>query len=127
MNCPKCGATTLRTVGTVSVDIVNVQCPKHGFQPVRVETVGPRRFDGETYEPAKDRKRLNTQYRAVFAAMSDGKTHTLYELAATTGYSEQSISARIRDFRKARNGGHEVIKRRVAGGLWEYTLIPYQP
>lgn len=83
-----------------------------------------RAFDGVTYEPDQDRHRLNKQYRDVWAAMSDGQPHTLYELSQRTGHPEQSISARIRDFRKPRNGSHVVERHRVDGGLFEYTLKP---
>jgi hypothetical protein len=80
-------------------------------------------FDGATYT-ADDKRRLNRQYRNVWSAMSDGQPHTLYELSERTGYPEQSISARIRDFRKPRNGSHTVTRTRVSGGVYAYTLIP---
>ena len=81
-------------------------------------------FDGDTYDPPQDKHRLNKQYRDVWNVMLDGEPHTLSDLSRRTGYPEQSISARIRDFRKPRNGSHTVERHRVDGGLFEYTLKP---
>lgn len=82
-------------------------------------------YDGETYERSKDQVRLNRQTVLVFAAMSDGRWHTLHGLQEITGEPQASISARIRDFRKVRFGGHTVLRRRVEGvrGLYEYLLV----
>lgn len=80
--------------------------------------------DGKTYERAKDYARLNAQHKRVYYAMQVDSWLTLARIAAMTGDPEASISARLRDFRKARFGGHQVRRRRVAGGgLWEYKLI----
>jgi hypothetical protein len=75
---------------------------------------------GETYEPDRDRDRLNRQMRDVFLAFTDGRWWTLRDLAERTGHPEPSISARLRDLRKAKFGGHIVEKRYVAHGVWEY-------
>lgn len=82
-----------------------------------------RTFDGLTYDPAQDRDRLSTQYARVFALMRDGRWRTLGEIQAAVGGSEAGVSARLRDARKARFGGHKVERRRVDGGLWSYRLI----
>jgi hypothetical protein len=58
----------------------------------------------------------------VYKLMTDGAWHTLPELAKAVQGSEAGVSARLRDLRKARFGGHVVDKRRVEGGLWEYRL-----
>ena len=83
-------------------------------------------FDGETYEPGFDYERLGRQWKAVYSLMSDGKWRTLFEVEAILGFPPQSISARLRDFRKAKFGGHEV-ERRYRGdrvnGLFEYRLL----
>ncbi len=86
-------------------------------------------FDGETYDPTIDGHRLAGQWLAVWDAMSDGGWHTLADLHATTGCPEASISARLRDFRKARFGGHTVLRQRVSedGGTWIYRLLPAAP
>lgn len=80
-------------------------------------------FGGTTYDPAQDGPRLSTQLKRVQAAMLDGEWHTLAELAARCGGSEAAISARIRDFRKPKFGGHTVERQRVCSGLWRYRLV----
>lgn len=89
----------------------------------------PLRFDGETHEPEHDRKRLGRQLQAVFDLMQDGAWWTLDNLErelfwrfAVTA-STQSISARLRDLRKPKFGGHTVNRRRLCGGVYEYQLI----
>lgn len=81
-------------------------------------------FDGETFEPDKDAKRLSTQQDRAFALMRDSQWRTLRTIAASLGCPEQSASARVRDLRKPRFGGHKVDRRRVAGGLFEYRVVP---
>ena len=83
------------------------------------------RFGGSTYEPEHDETRLNKQLRRVYDAMKDGEWLTLDEIAGKTGDQCQSISARLRDFRKPRFGGHEVQRRRrgePSQGIHEYKL-----
>ena len=80
-------------------------------------------FDGETYEPAQDKHRLNCQLRRVFDLMCDGKWRTLDVIAYQVSGSEAAISARLRDFRKPRFGAHTVERRRVKCGLFEYRLL----
>jgi len=83
-------------------------------------------FSGITYEAKHDRSRLAAQSSRVFTLMSDGAWRTLGEIAEATGDPQQSVSARLRDFRKARWGGH-VVERRARGkrseGLFEYRLV----
>lgn len=83
----------------------------------------PPEFDGETYEPAEDQARLTGQALAVFQTMQGGAWWTLCSLSNATGASEASVSARLRDFRKARFGAHTVERERVSKGLWRYRLI----
>lgn len=79
--------------------------------------------DGDTYEPAIDRARLGKQHREVFDLMSDGKARTLREIEDATRYPQSSISARLRDFRKRKFGGHQVDRtRRGDTGTYEYRL-----
>lgn len=83
-------------------------------------------FDGETYEPKFDETRLRGQFGRVFKLMKDEKWRTLSEIAAVTGDPEPGISARLRDFRKIKFGGHTVNRRRRGepkDGLFEYQLI----
>lgn len=93
-------------------------------------------FDGDTFDPEKDYKRLRSQLDRVKFAMIDGQFLTLGEIAASTksmaarfglevNDSEAGISARIRDLRKEKFGGapYHVESRRRGDekrGLWEY-------
>lgn len=84
-------------------------------------------FDGETYEEALDLERLGDQLQAVRRVMLDGRWRTLAELGVAAGCPEASASARLRDLRKKRFGGHAVERRRRGEGkrgLFEYRLTP---
>jgi hypothetical protein len=83
-------------------------------------------FDGATYDPALDGPRLGGQLAAVRRALASGGWWTLRELSTFCGGSEAGVSARLRDLRKAKFGGHEVDRERVPGGsgLWRYRLLP---
>ena len=54
------------------------------------------------------KKYLTGQFQAVWNAMIDGTPLTLAAISRKTGYPQQSVSARIRDFRKEEFGGHTV-------------------
>lgn len=90
-------------------------------------------FDGETYVPEFDHDRLKGQMLRVYKLLSFfGKGHQLWlslaDLERGTGDPQASISARIRDLRKAKFGSHNVHKRRRGNpsmGVWEYLL--HQP
>lgn len=88
-------------------------------QPVSLQGV---RFDGSTYDPAKDRDRLTGQLAKVYGLMKDGHWRTLAEITTAVGGSEAGVSARLRDLRKERFGKHTVERKRVDGGLWAYRL-----
>jgi hypothetical protein len=77
---------------------------------------------GETFDPDRDGERLNLQREKVFRVMSDGQWHTLGYLERVTGQPQASISARLRDFRKPKFGGHTVQRTYVRDGLWAYRL-----
>lgn len=80
-------------------------------------------FDGETYEPKKDYRRLKRQLDAVYELMKDGRWRTLAQIQAVVAGSEAAISARLRDLRKEQHGGFDVQRRRMmGGGLFEYCL-----
>jgi len=93
---------------------------KHA-EEARVEAVPE--FDGATYSHDRDHVRLGKQMLAVVEVLKDGDWHTLAELSQRTGYPEASISARIRDCRKARFGGKEIVSDYVRRGLWRYRLV----
>lgn len=82
-----------------------------------------RAFDGETYEPERDYVRLTGQLGRVFNLMKDGQWRTLTQISRITQGSPQAISARLRDCRKAKYGGHTVERKWVDSGLWAYRLI----
>lgn len=73
-------------------------------------------FGGATFSFALDGQRLTTQFQRVFAHMQDGDWHK------ASGGSEAGVSARLRDMRKERFGGHTVERMRGASGLWFYRL-----
>ena len=81
-------------------------------------------FDGDHYDPAIDRERLTGQIKDVYRAMVDGRWHTVEELQDATGHPQASISAQLRNLRKERYGGHDIIGRyRVnTNRIFEYKL-----
>lgn len=82
-------------------------------------------FDGDTYDHERDHLRLSGQAQRVVDLISDGEWRTLAEIAATTGDPEASVSARLRDLRKAKFGRHEIDRRQRdpdVPGLYEYRL-----
>jgi hypothetical protein len=85
-------------------------------------------FDGPALSTA-DHERLGTQLAAVRGAMTSGRWLTLDEIRWDIEYvygikaTTQSISARLRDLRKAKFGGHTVERKRVEGGLYTYRLV----
>lgn len=81
-------------------------------------------FGGETYDEDRDGERLRTQLRRVYGYMSDGDWHRLSEIADACRGSEAAVSARLRDLRKDRFGGHIVERQYLRDGLWVYRLIP---
>jgi hypothetical protein len=81
-----------------------------------------RRFDGTTYDPARDAARLGGQLQRVFDLMRDGEWRTLAEVARAVGGTEAAVSARLRDLRKPRFGSHTVERQHVSGGLWQYRM-----
>jgi hypothetical protein len=80
--------------------------------------------DGVTFDREADSARLGRLMAAVERAMGNRQWWTLAGLSRATGGPEASVSARIRDLRKPRFGGHTVERRRCANGLWEYRLTP---
>ena len=80
-------------------------------------------FDGATYEPDKDQKRLGTLLIRVYNVLKDGQPHTLPELVLKCGGSETGVSSKLRDLRKARFGGHTIEATRKHGGTWTYRLV----
>jgi hypothetical protein len=85
----------------------------------------PPVMDGATFSEPEDGNRLRAQLAAVRAAMSDGEWHTLADLEKLTGAPQASVSARLRDLRKQKFGGHQIDRQRVedGNGLHEYRMV----
>lgn len=79
-------------------------------------------FDGETYSRTHDHARLGKQYLSVLNVMRDGRWRSLADISAIIAAPQASISARIRDMRKAKFGGYGVERRRLSGGYYQYRL-----
>jgi hypothetical protein len=88
-----------------------------------VTTTPAMRFDGATFDTEKDADRLGAQCQRVLDVMRDGRWRTLRQLSDESDAPEASVSARLRDLRKPRFGGHQVERRRVNdAGTWEYKV-----
>lgn len=79
-------------------------------------------FDGATYDPEKDFRRLDSQLGRVYRLMRDGKWRTLREIAMLVNGSEAGVSARLRDLRKPKFGGYTLQSKRRFDSLWIYRL-----
>lgn len=80
-------------------------------------------FQGETFDPARDGKRLSKQLDAVRTFMILSDWVTLSEISEATGAPEASCSARLRDLRTPRGGSFIIQRRFVSRGLHEYRLV----
>lgn len=84
-------------------------------------------FDGETAAP-EDAPRLTGQLEVVLEAIQGEEWWTLDELQAYVEtrlgrrVTQTSVSARLRDLRKKKFGGHTVERRNEGGGLFRYRL-----
>jgi len=81
------------------------------------------RFDGETFDRARDGARLTGQLRRVYDVMRDGQWRTIGEIANAVLGSEAAVSARLRDLRKPRFGAYRVERQYVTAGLWMYRVV----
>ena len=73
----------------------------------------------------------NSRFQSVWRVMADGEWHTLREISDKSGYSEASVSAQLRDYRKTKYGGHTVDSRYAKKQTHdnetlarEYKLVP---
>jgi hypothetical protein len=78
-------------------------------------------FDGVDYQPELDFVRLKGQMERIYNLMQDGQFRTLSLISNVTGDPESSVSAQLRNFRKARFGGFIVNRKRV-DNTWYYQL-----
>jgi len=81
------------------------------------------RFGGETYDPERDRKRLTGSLLKIRVAMAPGGWWTLARLADIGECSPAAASARVRDLRKSKFGGHTIDREYVADGIWRYRML----
>lgn len=81
-------------------------------------------FDGATFSAPRDGERLHAQLVAVrqFMVCNADCWWSLEELEVALGYPQASISARLRDLRKAKFGGFEIARKYMARGQWAYRL-----
>lgn len=79
-------------------------------------------FNGSDYVHVRDVGRLTEQMGRVKAHMADGGWHTLNAIATATGDPAPSVSAQLRHLRKPRFGSHNITKRYVGDGLYEYRM-----
>ncbi len=91
------------------------------------DTAKDLQFSGSDYEPRYDQVRLTGQLKRIWDLMLDGHWRTLSEIEALTGTPHSSVSAQLRNLRKAEFGSHDFIKRsrgNRSSGLWEMKVIP---
>ena len=84
----------------------------------------PSIFDG-AYVTKEDDARLTKQQKVIYELMKDGGWRTLRSISSVTGIPEASVSAQLRNLRKPKFGGHQVITRHLTGtgrGNYEYQL-----
>ena len=80
-------------------------------------------FDGSDYVESRDFARLGGQLLDIVDLMSDGKFRTLEQISRAIGAPEASVSAQLRNLRKARFGSWIVEKSHMGYGLYVYKLI----
>lgn len=86
-------------------------------------------FDGETYEPSRDKARLTGQLKAVYNVMSDGEWRSLIQISQLAGIKlnkyvpDSSASARLRDLRKDKFGGYEIERKSMGNGIFHYRMV----
>ena len=80
-------------------------------------------FDGADYRE-QDFERLTGQMARIYDLMKDGQWRTLKQIATITNSPEASVSAQLRNFRKARFGALQVNRKRITEGTYAYQLLP---
>ena len=82
------------------------------------------RFDGSDYDHERDSERLKTQLQIIEDFMDSNGYKTLQQIADATGFPAASVSAQLRNLRKARFGARTVEKKHIKNGLYSYRLLP---
>ena len=101
------------------------------IEPIETRHLKSNVFAGPGCETTADHAALSKQYKKIFDLMVDERWRTVEEIAAATGFPEESIGAQLRNMRKARFCGvdqftrHDVPRRWRAGftRLSEYRLL----
>jgi len=81
-------------------------------------------FDGDDYQPARDKQRLTTGLHKVRMYMENAGWKTIMQISDDLDMYSPSVSAMLRDLRKERFGGRTVDRRYVMNGIYEYYLMP---
>jgi hypothetical protein len=79
-------------------------------------------FDGADVVHSRDVPRLTGQLLRVYYAILDGEWHTVDAVSRATGDQATSVSAQLRNLRKARFGGHTIDRKHIGNGLYQYRL-----
>ena len=81
-------------------------------------------FDGHHIDQKKDAPRLTRQLKKIVEIVTDGAWYTVDEIHARTEFPHASISAQLRNLRKAKFGGWAVEGRyRKNLRIFEYRFI----
>ena len=86
-------------------------------------TIEPPKFDGSDINQDRDTSRLTGQLERILEYIRPGHWVTLEMIAHFAGAPEASVSAQLRNLRKARFGSHVIEKRYVDNGLYEYRFL----
>ncbi len=77
----------------------------------------------ETNTPAAEwRVKGPTQRAVVLNLLQNSSWCTMRELSVLSGFSQGSVSSRIRDLRMPEFGGYTIERRFVTRGVYEYRL-----
>ena len=85
-----------------------------------IDFTAPPRFDGADYKHERDAVRLSGQILRVFEVIRHGGWFTLEDIAVLAQAPPASVSAQLRNLRKARFGGFRIERRYEGEGLYMY-------
>lgn len=80
-------------------------------------------FDGDDYQPDRDKPRLAKQIKDVLWCLEDGKWHSVAQISARTGHPITSVSAQIRNLRKKKMGGYNIERAYRGNGLYVFRWV----
>ena len=81
------------------------------------------KFDGAVYVKERDYDRLANNHYKLKDLMQDQVFRTLGQISDLTNIPPASVSAGLRDFRKAKFGSHILNRKYLGNGLYSYQLI----